>query len=362
MKGIEPSYAAWEVAVLPLNYTRLLRPWLLPGDYVVRRVAAVLVFAIESQFAILAKGKGSDSRLRIGRCRFEIRVGQGVEQVVVIYVNGYAILGSPMIVERPVAEPTFWRSCGRGLAFKKGNSARVSRIRRCCICSDITEDVEKKFVACCRTADGIANNHIARGCRRAAARCRILSVFRIVGFQCRHDVRAGRFRLGFARLIFDAVDGLKEQAHQDRDDGDDRQEFDQGEGVSAVLGVWMHEIKNLSRESNGVASDDNRKSWEKRQISAPATPRFDRLRGDFCRDRWVKIPLFIPRSVRIVPALSEKLFHHFMSQHRSLKGHSTSTAKRNGLKRFERVEILKSRGQFKVGDKALGLRKTKPNE
>ena len=24
MKGIEPSYAAWEAAVLPLNYTRML--------------------------------------------------------------------------------------------------------------------------------------------------------------------------------------------------------------------------------------------------------------------------------------------------------------------------------------------------
>ena len=25
VKGIEPSYAAWEAAVLPLNYTRLKR-------------------------------------------------------------------------------------------------------------------------------------------------------------------------------------------------------------------------------------------------------------------------------------------------------------------------------------------------
>ena len=25
VKGIEPSYAAWEAAVLPLNYTRILR-------------------------------------------------------------------------------------------------------------------------------------------------------------------------------------------------------------------------------------------------------------------------------------------------------------------------------------------------
>ncbi len=26
VKGIEPSYAAWEAAVLPLNYTRSVRP------------------------------------------------------------------------------------------------------------------------------------------------------------------------------------------------------------------------------------------------------------------------------------------------------------------------------------------------
>ena len=50
----------------------------------------------------------------------------------------------------------------------------------------------------------------------------------------------------------------------------------------------------------------------------------------------------------------------FMSQHRSLKGASTIAAKRNVLKRFERVELLKKRGQFKAGDKVMGLRKTKP--
>jgi small basic protein (TIGR04137 family) len=49
-----------------------------------------------------------------------------------------------------------------------------------------------------------------------------------------------------------------------------------------------------------------------------------------------------------------------MSQHRSLKGPSTIAAKRNVLKRFERVEILKQRGQYKQGDKVIGLRKTKP--
>ncbi len=51
-----------------------------------------------------------------------------------------------------------------------------------------------------------------------------------------------------------------------------------------------------------------------------------------------------------------------MSQHRSLKGQSTIAAKRNVLKRFERVEVLKQRGQYKPGDKVIGLRKTKPNE
>jgi small basic protein (TIGR04137 family) len=49
-----------------------------------------------------------------------------------------------------------------------------------------------------------------------------------------------------------------------------------------------------------------------------------------------------------------------MSQHRSLKGASTITAKRNVLKRFERVDLLRKRGQFKDGDKVIGLRKTKP--
>jgi small basic protein (TIGR04137 family) len=50
-----------------------------------------------------------------------------------------------------------------------------------------------------------------------------------------------------------------------------------------------------------------------------------------------------------------------MSQHQSLKGASTIAAKRNVLKRFERVELLKKRGQFKMGDKVIGLPKTKPD-
>lgn len=51
-----------------------------------------------------------------------------------------------------------------------------------------------------------------------------------------------------------------------------------------------------------------------------------------------------------------------MSQHRSLRSADTTSAKRNVLKRFERVAILKSRNQWKEGDRVTGLRKTRPLE
>lgn len=51
----------------------------------------------------------------------------------------------------------------------------------------------------------------------------------------------------------------------------------------------------------------------------------------------------------------------FMSQHRSLRAASTLGGKRNVLKRFERTELLKKRGQWKAGDRITGLRKTKPD-
>ncbi len=49
-----------------------------------------------------------------------------------------------------------------------------------------------------------------------------------------------------------------------------------------------------------------------------------------------------------------------MSQHRSLKASSVMGVKRNVLKRFERVAILKKLGRWKDGDRILGLPKTKP--
>ena len=51
-----------------------------------------------------------------------------------------------------------------------------------------------------------------------------------------------------------------------------------------------------------------------------------------------------------------------MSQHKSfMKGSSSAQKKRNVLKRFERIELLSKRGQWKDGDRVMGLRKTKPN-
>ena len=49
-----------------------------------------------------------------------------------------------------------------------------------------------------------------------------------------------------------------------------------------------------------------------------------------------------------------------MSQHPSLRALGTASTKRNVLKRYERVELLKKRGQWKSGDRVTGLRKTKP--
>jgi small basic protein (TIGR04137 family) len=48
-----------------------------------------------------------------------------------------------------------------------------------------------------------------------------------------------------------------------------------------------------------------------------------------------------------------------MSQHRSLRAAATLGGKRNVLKRYERVEVLKKRGEWKTGDRITGLRKTK---
>jgi small basic protein (TIGR04137 family) len=49
-----------------------------------------------------------------------------------------------------------------------------------------------------------------------------------------------------------------------------------------------------------------------------------------------------------------------MSQHRSLRSKGSVAAKRSVLKRFERIDLLRKRGQWKEGTKPLGLPKTTP--
>ena len=48
-----------------------------------------------------------------------------------------------------------------------------------------------------------------------------------------------------------------------------------------------------------------------------------------------------------------------MSQHRSLKSVGQIATKRNVLKRFERIDVLRARGKWKDGDRGQGLPKTK---
>ena len=50
-----------------------------------------------------------------------------------------------------------------------------------------------------------------------------------------------------------------------------------------------------------------------------------------------------------------------MSIHPSLKTKGAVGEKRNVLKRFERIDILKGRGKYKDGNKVWGLPKTKPD-
>ena len=51
-----------------------------------------------------------------------------------------------------------------------------------------------------------------------------------------------------------------------------------------------------------------------------------------------------------------------MSRHPSFKPPGGLAVKRNVLKRFERVELLRQRGQWKEGDRVVSLIKTKPSE
>lgn len=71
----------------------------------------------------------------------------------------------------------------------------------------------------------------------------------------------------------------------------------------------------------------------------------------------------VGKTIAILPArVHSPPPRNFMSQHPSLKGKGAIQAKRSVLKRFERVELLKKRGQFKEGQRVIGLPKTKPED
>ena len=63
---------------------------------------------------------------------------------------------------------------------------------------------------------------------------------------------------------------------------------------------------------------------------------------------------------RPLPETATSRLISVMSQHNSLQSAKGVSVKRNVLKRFERVELLKKRGQWKEGERIVGLRKTKP--
>ena len=49
-----------------------------------------------------------------------------------------------------------------------------------------------------------------------------------------------------------------------------------------------------------------------------------------------------------------------MSKHSSLKSTGGAGGKRSVLKRFERIKLLKERGQWQKGKSPIGLPKTQP--
>ena len=60
-----------------------------------------------------------------------------------------------------------------------------------------------------------------------------------------------------------------------------------------------------------------------------------------------------------VPRPAINLPHPAMSKHNSLRSNATVGGKRSVLKRFERVKLLKERGEWKAGRSPVGLPKTK---
>jgi small basic protein (TIGR04137 family) len=80
------------------------------------------------------------------------------------------------------------------------------------------------------------------------------------------------------------------------------------------------------------------------------------------RQKKAKNPAFLTCQISqclLVSAPRNLQQANFMSKHNSLKASSTVGGKRSVLKRFERVKLMKERGQWKQGRSPIGLPKTK---
>ena len=81
------------------------------------------------------------------------------------------------------------------------------------------------------------------------------------------------------------------------------------------------------------------------------------------RNRWVYLlEISFLRCNFLAINSSFVIIHIIMSRHPSFKPPGGLAVKRNVLKRFERVELLRQRGQWKEGDRVVSLIKTKPEE
>lgn len=74
---------------------------------------------------------------------------------------------------------------------------------------------------------------------------------------------------------------------------------------------------------------------------------------------FLKTSFFVLPRLDFRTSLRAPTAHLPMSKHNSLKSNATVGGKRSVLKRFERVKLLKERGEWKQGKSPIGLPKTK---
>ncbi len=303
MKGIEPSYAAWEAAVLPLNYTRGcdgvaaksneasdLNQRLLPGNHVIGRFGSLLVHVFHvlrgrADLAVFANGQHYYAEVRTAFAG-EIGVNLGdIDLVVVVGIHSHCILKAPgiekaadlfcvrsrVVIVRGVQETAFGRFwIADRLAFEEDDLAGVCEvILGIGITREIAQRVEKRAVielyahAVHETlvaGESIVGLIVIVIAARAGLlglivvrrKRGIFGVLGVVGFYGRDDALFIRFRLGLFRGFLHCPDGREKQGHEDRNNRDDGEEFDQGKGrsPSAPESTCVHFSKGKSFPGN----------------------------------------------------------------------------------------------------------------